>query len=346
MGAALRQARARRAAAALPTPGTDEVYRLAHAEHDGLPGLFLDVWGPVVLIRVRDPMWHEGDLRHALVTALQNEGFAQFRWLIDHGARHDGPSHQEETERWNLDTERRGIGPEALHFEAHELGLRYGIRLDEPFNPGLFHDMREVRRTLRARWTGKRIANLFSYTGAFSVALAHANEVLNIDSSARYLAWAEENHTRNGLQATFLREDAFAWLKAARAAGEKFDAVIVDPPVFSRGKKGQSRAFSLRKDLGALIEDALAITAPGGELFLSTNYEALSPSAFRTLVVGIARDRRRWLVTPWADPPDFPAPAENLHLKTALLVPDAGRGQPKVKAKARTAPPGKRPRSS
>lgn len=313
-----------RAAAELPSGGYNEVWRLIHAEHDQLPGLYIDVWGPVALIRLRSEEWHSDALRAALVDGLVALGIQQHRWLIDGGSRHSGPQLQEVAEAWNREAAARGNGPQALTYHAHELGLRYELRLEEPFNPGLFFDMREVRATLRQRWEGMRVANLFAYTGAFSVALAERNDVTNVDSSARYLEWAKLNHGLNGVEARYIHEDAFAWLERARRRGDQYDAVILDPPVFSRGKRGHSRVFSLRKDFGRLIEDALAITAPDGELFVSTNYEQLSQVSFRSLVAGIGRQGQRVLQAPWEQPPDFPAPAELFHLKTALLLPERG----------------------
>jgi len=96
----------------------------------------------------------------------------------------------------------------------------------------------------------------------------------------------------------FVEGDAFEFLARSLRRGDRFDAVVLDPPVYSRGKKGRSREFSLRRDLGPLVEDALSLLAPGGELFVSTNYAALEPHAFRRLLHHLQQGVGGFLVHP------------------------------------------------
>ena len=329
----------RRRAAGLPSASTDS-YRVVHGAADGLPGLFVDRFGDQVQVRLRDPQWTEGPARRALLEALLDEGLRGLRWVIDHPGKHAGPRDAALARAWNLELEARGVAACSERRPCRELGFTYEVCLHEPFSPGLFLDMREVRASLRERWRDRRILNLFSYTCPFSVVLAEHNEVTNVDVSARYLDWGRDNHRRNGLDVEdrgtrFVQADAFTFLQEAIEARERFDALILDPPVSSRGRSGHSKAFALRKDFGRLVEDALSLLTDKGELFVSTNYEALSQDAFRRLVVGIARDRQRWIAHQWGPGPDFPVSPSAYHLKSALLVHEK-QVQPRARAQRST----------
>jgi 23S rRNA G2069 N7-methylase RlmK/C1962 C5-methylase RlmI len=203
-----------------------------------------------------------------------------------------------------------------------EYGRRFEISLHDGFSHGLFFDMRRVRADLAVRWQQRKVANLFAYTCSFSVYLAPSNEVVNVDVSKKYLDWGRRNHELNGLptEGAFVARDAFEFLEIAKKRQHQWDAIIIDPPAYSRGKAGKSREFSLRKSLVPLIHEALDVLRPGGELFLSTNLAELEQHTFRSLVDRAAREHGSRLVKQWGPDIDYPAPAEEFHLKAALVV--------------------------
>ncbi|HOB96499.1 MAG TPA: class I SAM-dependent methyltransferase, partial [Aquabacterium sp.] len=122
-----------------------------------------------------------------------------------------------------------------------EDGTRYGVHLERGQNHGLFLDMAEGRRWVRAlaqARPGLRVLNLFAYTGAFSVVAlqAGAAQVTNVDMSAGALGIGRRNHALNGIAtgASFLAHDIFnSWGKLTR--GGPYDLVICDPPSFQKG---------------------------------------------------------------------------------------------------------------
>ena len=152
-----------------------------------------------------------------------------------------------------------------------EDGTRYGVHLERGQNHGLFLDMAEGRRWVRAlaqARPGLRVLNLFAYTGAFSVVAlqAGAAQVTNVDMSAGALGIGRRNHVLNGIVtgASFLAHDIFnSWGKLTR--GGPYDLVICDPPSFQKG------SFVATKDYPRLLRRLPDLLAPGGHALLCLN---------------------------------------------------------------------------
>ncbi|TVR01931.1 MAG: class I SAM-dependent rRNA methyltransferase [Deltaproteobacteria bacterium] len=326
---ALRTAADRRRKAGLPDAETD-AFRLLHEHGDGLRGLIVDRYGPVGVIRLRHPEWWSVGRFEALAEALAevflgdvpaSPGLAGFRVIVDERGKHTPRELADLEERLHAVLAERGLAATDAPAVFRENGFTFEATFSG-FSQGLFLDMRPVRRDLHHRWRGRKVANLFAYTCGFGVVLAGRNRVVNVDTSRPALDHGRRHYALNTLPVRdedFLQQDAFAFLDGCLADGRRWDAIILDPPVQSRGKRGVSRPFALRKDLGRLVEQAMDCLAPGGELFVSTNYDALEQVAFRRLMVGIARDRRKWLLEQWGPDVDHPVTAARHHLKTALL---------------------------
>ncbi len=312
---------ARRADAGLPDADTD-AFRLIHDTHDGLPGVMVDRFAGVDVLRLREPRWwHDG--AHALVDALAAHGARGVYVLVDEPRKHDVREREALEARLNEGVAARGLAAPADPFVIRESGRRYEVSVHQGFSQGLFLDMRGPRRDLAERWRGRRVANLFAYTCGFGVALSPDADVVNVDVSASYLEQGRRNYALNDLpvdDAAFVKRDAFEYLDFAVRRGIRWDAIVLDPPAYSRGKKGRARAFSLRTDLGDLVGLALDALADDGELFVSTNLASLAPAAFDRLAAARADARGRAVVQSWPPPPDFPAPAAEFHLKTALIA--------------------------
>ena len=180
-----------------------------------------------------------------------------------------------------------------------EGGSRFIVDLSAYLDTGLFLDHRPARLMVRERASGKRVLNLFCYTGAFSVhaACAGATKVTSVDLSKTYLAWAQDNFRENGLLApytaqgaaqdaaqgaaySFIHMDVRLFLANAIKANERWDLIILDPPTFSNSKRA-SEILDINRDWASLCRSALALLAPGGTLFFSTNSRSLvfDPSA-------------------------------------------------------------------
>jgi 23S rRNA (cytosine1962-C5)-methyltransferase len=171
----------------------------------------------------------------------------------------------------------RGDENAPLETEASEGGVRYGLDFAGGYSAGLFVDQRENRARLRA-WKPKRLLNTFAYTCSFSVVAALAGaETISVDLSRRSLTRGEENFLRNGLDPKaghrFIADDVLAVLPRLARRGEKFDAIVLDPPTFSRNQAGA--AFQVQRDFGKLVEFALEVAAPGAKILLSVNHSAM-----------------------------------------------------------------------
>jgi 23S rRNA (cytosine1962-C5)-methyltransferase len=170
----------------------------------------------------------------------------------------------------------RGDAGGSLETEVSEAGVRYGLDFAGGYSAGLFIDQRANRARLRAL-KPKRLLNTFAYTCSFSVVAALAGaETVSVDLSRRSLTRGEENFRRNGLDPKaghrFIADDVLAVLPRLARRGEKFDAIILDPPTFSRNQAGA--AFQVQRDFDRLVALALEVAAPGAKILLSVNHSA------------------------------------------------------------------------
>jgi 23S rRNA (cytosine1962-C5)-methyltransferase len=197
-----------------------------------------------------------------------------------------------------------------METEVSEAGVRYGLDFAGGYSAGLFIDQRGNRARLRA-WQPKRLLNTFAYTCSFSVVAALAGaETLGVDLSRRSLTRGEENFARNGLDPKaghrFIADDVLAVLPRLGRRGEKFDAIVLDPPTFSRNQSGA--AFQVQRDFGKLVELALEVAAPGARLLLSVNHSEMRVADLEWAArnaLKLAGRAGRFL--PAEQLPDFPA---------------------------------------
>ncbi|MEO0326507.1 MAG: class I SAM-dependent methyltransferase, partial [Myxococcota bacterium] len=176
-----------------------------------------------------------------------------------------------------------------------EEGLRFALRLGEGLSPGLFLDQRGARRRVRAAAEGRRVLNLFAFTGPFTVAAqaGGAAEVTSVDVSKPALARLRDNASSNDLEAgTVVQDDAFAYLDRAARRGTRWDLVICDPPTFATT---MTRRWTSGRGWVELARRCLEVTAPGGIALLSSNDRRMSRQAFRRHVHEGARAAGREL---------------------------------------------------
>ena len=158
--------------------------------------------------------------------------------------------------------------------EVGEQGLRFWVNLSDYLDTGLFLDHRVTRQLVREQSAGKKVLNLFSYTGSFSVyaAAGGASEVWSVDLSNTYTDWAKRNMQLNGLYSElsqrFIRADVLQYL--AQLPEAYFDLVILDPPTFSNSKMMED-ILDIQRDHVELINQVLTRMRPGGKLYFSTN---------------------------------------------------------------------------
>jgi 23S rRNA (cytosine1962-C5)-methyltransferase len=164
---------------------------------------------------------------------------------------------------------------EQHEFEVEENGLKFIVNMSDYLDTGLFLDHRTTRQMVREQTKGKKVLNLFAYTGSFSVyaAAGGAAEVVTADLSKTYLSWAEKNLQLNGFsdgsKYKTVHADVIQYLKTIPPAC--FDLIVMDPPTFSNSKR-MDDFLDIQRDHVSLINDCLAALKPGGILYFSTNF--------------------------------------------------------------------------
>ena len=196
----------------------------------------------------------------------------------------------------------------ALQTVATERYLRFGIDFATGYSPGLFLDQRENRRYLR-HIAPKRLLNCFAYTCSFSVyAACSGANTLNIDLSKKYLSRGRENFALNNLPTIdqrFITDEVRSVLPRLARRGEKFDAIILDPPTFSRSPEGKT--FQVQHDFESLLISALAVAECDAHVLVSTNCSALCERALEVMARYCLKEMRRAATFYRPLPlPDFP----------------------------------------
>ena len=159
-------------------------------------------------------------------------------------------------------------------FVVQENGLKFIVNLSDYLDTGLFLDHRITRQMVRDEAKNKKVLNLFSYTGSFSVyaAAGGASKVISVDLSKTYLSWAERNMQLNFPHYTshqIVHADVLQYLKSLPS--ESFDLIVMDPPTFSNSKRMED-ILDIQSDHVSLINDCLRILSKEGLLYFSTNY--------------------------------------------------------------------------
>lgn len=249
--------------------------RLVFAESDGLPGLIADTYGEVIVVQIHTlgmeklkPIMIEAMVKAFAPKAIYERSDVSVR-------RQDG-----------LETMPKGVlygempdGP----VEIREYGVKYLVDVVNGQKTGFFLDQRENRSAIRPYVRGKKVLNLFSYTGGFSCAALEAgvDYVTSVDVSESALDLCHKNMKLNCFATPRHQEvqsDVFDFLSKMVADGKKFDVVIVDPPAFV---KSQNKIKEAVKAYSKLNEQALRVVADGGLLVTSSCSSYVTPEMFR-----------------------------------------------------------------
>lgn len=156
--------------------------------------------------------------------------------------------------------------------QVREGPVRLEVNLFDYLDTGLFLDHRPMRRRVAEAARGRRLLNLFCYTGSVTAhaAVGGAAASTSVDLSATYLEWAARNLALNGADTghhELVRADVMSWLGSARGL---YDLIFCDPPTFSNSKRADD--FDLQRRHVELLRLAMARLAPGGTLWFSNNF--------------------------------------------------------------------------
>jgi 23S rRNA (cytosine1962-C5)-methyltransferase len=165
---------------------------------------------------------------------------------------------------------------------VEEQGLRFEVNLSDYLDTGLFLDHRKTRSIIRHYAKGKRVLNLFAYTGSFTVYARAGGAIATttVDMSKTYQDWTKRNLELNGFAVDgalhrLVHADCLQFLEAGPAPGERYDYIVLDPPTFSNSKRMEADSFAVDRDWPRLVEMATRWLADDGWLYFSTNSRQL-----------------------------------------------------------------------
>lgn len=292
-----------------------DCYRLAFGESDGLPGLIVDRFADVFAVQITTAGMER---RRDDVVAAIEKVFGPRAVLL----RNDVPVRElEGLECYVADA----LGEAPAEIEVEESGLRFTAPFRSGQKTGWYYDQRDNRAAAAPLTRGARVLDAFSYVGGFGIAAAHAgaSAVTLADSSAEALEHARRNASANGVGERVTTEcgDVPELLKRLRAARERFDVVILDPPAFVKRKRDlQQGSIAYQR----LNQAAMQVLERDGLLVTSSCSYHLHRDQFLGLLQKAAAhvDRALQVVREGhqaGDHPFHPAMPETAYLKTFVL---------------------------
>ena len=262
----------------------NNAFRLVHGEGDFLPGLVIDVYGSTAVLQAHSPGMHFDRFKVAeALTKLPQLGVNNVYYKSETTLPYKAA----------LEAENGYIVGKYDTDIAMENGLRFHVDWLRGQKTGFFVDQRENRSLLERYSSGRRVLNMFCYTGGFSFyALRGGAEVVHsVDSSAKAVNLTNDNVALNfpdDPRHRAFATDAFKYL--AEMQHGQYDLIILDPPAFAKHKSALKNALiGYRKLNGKAFEKI----APGGILFTFSCSQAVTREQFRLAVFSAAAQSRR-----------------------------------------------------
>lgn len=278
----LREAYKLRQALGLIRPDNN-AYRLVHGEGDFLPGLVVDVYGDTAVLQAHSPGMHFArDIIAQELTRLPdahiNNVYYKSETTLPYKA--------------HLDPQNQYIIGEYSSNIGIENGLKFHVDWLKGQKTGFFVDQRDNRSLLEHYSHGRKVLNMFCYTGGFSVYALRggAREVHSVDSSAKAIALTDANVALNfpdDSRHKSFAEDAFKFLAGIN---HTYDLIILDPPAFAKHRSALNNALVGYRKLNSKAFEKIA---SGGILFTFSCSQAVNREQFRLAVFSAAAQSRR-----------------------------------------------------
>ncbi len=274
-------------------------YRLVYGDSDFLPGLVVDRFGDYLVVQMASATMenHKQDLIEALIKVLKPAGIL---------LKNDSNARDAEGLARYIETA-HGQVPEWIALE--ENGVKFEAPVQDGQKTGWFYDHRLNRARLASYVKGKRVLDLFSYIGGWGVqaAVFGASEVMCVDGSVLALDGVERNAALNNVEEKIIcgEGDVFEVLKELKAAEERFDVVIVDPPAFIKRKKDLKNGEAAYRRLN---EQAMRLLDKDGILVSASCSMHLPEDDLQNILLQSARhlDRNIQLLERGGQGPDHP----------------------------------------
>jgi 23S rRNA (cytosine1962-C5)-methyltransferase len=258
------------------------VYRLIHGEGDGLPGLIVDFYNGVAVMQSHSVGFYRirNEISSILVDTLKDKLLAVYdksEGTMPHMA--------------DVDVKNEFLHGHSGPATVTENGYKFLIDWTKGQKTGFFIDQRENRKLLESYTSGRKVLNMFAYTGAFSVyAMKNAELVHTVDSSGSAIDMADENIRMNygdDKRHESIKTDAFGFLENIP---NKYDLIILDPPAFAKHNNVLSNALQGYKRLNM---KAISQIRPGGIIFTFSCSQVVSRENFRKSVFAAAANTGR-----------------------------------------------------
>lgn len=275
----------RRALGLLESPA--EAYRLVHGEGDRLPGLIVDIYGSVAVVQAHTITMHvkRREILEGL-RALYGEQLTAIYYKS---------SDTLPTEERVLDELMWGSRQDIEGVVAEENGLKFVPDILKGQKTGFFLDQRQSRQRVGELASGRRVLNMFSYTGGFSLYALRggAKQVVSLDSSAKAIDMLESNLRLNFTDEELRKhsstvEDAFKYLYDMDEGA--FDLIVLDPPAFAKRREVLKNGLQGYRKLNT---EAMRKIASGGLLFTFSCSQVVSIEDFRQALFTSALHAKR-----------------------------------------------------
>ncbi len=273
-----------RQSADLTDNSSTNMYRLVHAEGDGMPGLIIDIYNKTAVIQAHSLGMHLQ--KELLCEALQKVLGTRIESVYDKSAETLGKIKNYDVSNDYL------IGNQGQSQVCLENSCSFQIDWETGQKTGFFIDQRDNRALLGRYAKGKKILNVFCYTGAFSIyALQHGAQLVHsLDSSAKALEITEENVKIGGFAAEkhqCIKADAIEYLKNM---DQEYDIIILDPPAFAKRLDARHAAVQAYKRINV---QALKQLRKGGLLFTFSCSQAVDAELFKHTLTAAAIETQR-----------------------------------------------------
>lgn len=262
----------------------NNMFRLIHGEGDNLPGLVVDCYGKTAVVQAHSVGMHMA--RKVIASALikvMGEQIRHVYYKSETTLPYKAELGQENGFLFGGSTENIGI----------ENGLKFQVDWLKGQKTGFFIDQRDNRSLLESYSLGRKVLNMFCYTGGFSVYAMRggAEEVSSVDSSAKAIELTKQNVLLNfpndDNRHKAYCEDAFKFLDSNT---QKYDLIILDPPAFAKHRSAIKNAL---KGYIRLNNKGIRCIKPGGILFTFSCSQAVSKDQFRQAVFTAAAQTGR-----------------------------------------------------
>jgi 23S rRNA (cytosine1962-C5)-methyltransferase len=261
-------------------PGEND-FRLMFSESDRMPGLVIDKYGSHFVVQT----YALGlDMRHEMVVAALREVFDVASIIEKNDFRLRDPEGL---------PRRAGVlfGTPEPRIEISESGAKFYVDVAGGQKTGYYFDHRLTRRKVRQLSAGRKVLDVFSYTGSFAInaALGGAESALAVDASAAAASIATDNSVLNGVadKCEFATDNAFTALTELDAQGRQFDLINLDPPAFIKAQKDKDAGMRGYRQINAL---AMKLLPPGGILVSSSCSHYLFWQDMLDMLVAAAQD--------------------------------------------------------